>query len=251
MSPMYRQSCRTCRAQRRCPPSHACWPAPARVPRISPDSSIAKSTGALPESLCVQSSPGCRRLTARPLASGTSRQHRPLLARCKGLAVPSSATATPRPETPRPRRPPHAPSFQIPVRIAVPVIADKLPRHAESDCGKDSANDDHGLAAAAELVYGKPGEPVVPRRDGDLAVPRAVCRRAVGVSAGAGSGGAGHRHRRRLPVQPGHRRPELDELSAEPHGRVRHGAPEAGGGGGGRASGFRGATSCTTTWKRG
>ena len=67
----------------------------------------------------------------------------------------------------------------------------------------------------------------------------------------AGGGRAGHRDRRRLPVRPGHRRPELDELSAAPHGRVRHDAPEAGDGGRGRASGFRAATSCTTTSKRG
>ena len=44
---------------------------------------------------------------------------------------------------------------------------------------------------------------------------------------------AGYRHRRRLPVRPGHRRAELDELSAAPHGGLRRAAPEAGDGGGG------------------
>src|SRR5688572_13524860 len=78
--------------------------------------------------------------------------------------------------------------------------ADKLPPHAESDCRKDSADDDYGLAAAAELVHRKPGDQVVPRRDGARALPRAVCRRLVGVSARAGGGRPRHRDRRRLPV---------------------------------------------------
>ena len=43
-------------------------------PCTAPVASIANRTGSLPESLCVQMSPSRRRLTARPLASGTSRR---------------------------------------------------------------------------------------------------------------------------------------------------------------------------------
>ena len=100
--------------------------------------------------------------------------------------------------------------------------------HAEGHCRKDHADDHHGLAAAPELVYGKPGHALVSGRDGAVAVPRAVCRCPVGVSAGAGGGRARHRDRRRLPVRRRHRRAELDQLSAAPHERVRHAAPEAG-----------------------
>jgi hypothetical protein len=48
------------------------------------------------------------------------------------------------------------------------------------------ADDDHWLAAASELVYGKPGNEVVSRRDGHQPVSRAVRRRALGLFAGAG-----------------------------------------------------------------
>src|SRR5262249_45589837 len=103
--------------------------------------------------------------------------------------------------------------------------------NVESDCGQGAADDDHGVAAAPELVYGESGDQVVSGRDGDQPVPRAVCGRAVVLSAGAGSGGAGHRDGRRLPVRPGRGRAELDELSAAPHGGVRDAASEAGDGG--------------------
>ena len=70
--------------------------------------------------------------------------------------------------------------------------------------------------------------------DGDQPLPRAVCGCVVGVSARAGSGGARHRDGRRLPVRSGRGRPELDELSAASHERVRRDASEAGEGGRGR-----------------
>src|SRR5436190_4066921 len=41
-------------------------------PRTAPFASRAKRTAAFPESLCDQSKPGLRRLTARPLDSGSS-----------------------------------------------------------------------------------------------------------------------------------------------------------------------------------
>src|SRR4030095_11060387 len=92
--------------------------------------------------------------------------------------------------------------------------------HVEGHCRDHAPDDDHGLAAATELVYGEFGDAVVSGRDGDVAVSRAVCRCAVGVSARAGSGGPGHRDGRRLPVRSGHRRAELDELSPAHTARV-------------------------------
>ena len=105
----------------------------------------------------------------------------------------------------------------------------------KATAGITAPDNDHRLAAASELVYGEPGDALVSRRDGDIAVPRAVCGCAVGVSARAGSRGPGYRDRRRLPVRPGHRRPELDELPAASHGGLRDDAPEAGEGGSGRS----------------
>src|SRR4029434_10237538 len=83
------------------------------------------------------------------------------------------------------------------------------------------ADDDHWLAAASELVYGKPGNEVVSRRDGHQPFSRAVRRRALGLSTGTGGRGPRHHDRRRLPVRPGRRRPELEQLSASSHDRLR------------------------------
>src|SRR5258708_12211130 len=71
--------------------------------------------------------------------------------------------------------------------------------HVESDCRHRVADDNNGFAAASDLVHGKSGNQVVSGRDGDFALPRAVCRRVVGVSARAGSGGARTLGPRRLP----------------------------------------------------
>ena len=89
----------------------------------------------------------------------------------------------------------------------------------------------------------------LPRRDGEQPVPRAICRRRLGLSARPGTGRPRHRHRRRRAFRLRRRRPELDQLSAAPHGRLRpRSAADAGRQR--RHRRFRPATSCTTIWNR-
>ena len=110
------------------------------------------------------------------------------------------------------------------------VCTSKEFHHVERKRRQDAGDDDHRVVAPSELVYGKSRSQVVSRRDGDQPLPRAVRGCAVGLSARAGSRRSRHRHRRRLPVRPGRRRPELDQLPAAPHGRLRRDPSEAGGG---------------------
>src|SRR5215471_15935577 len=87
--------------------------------------------------------------------------------------------------------------------------------------GPPAAHDRHRVASEAELVRRAAGGAHVPGGDGRPALPRAVRRHADDVSAGPGAGRPGHLHRRRLPVRRRRRRPELDQLPAVPHERLR------------------------------
>src|SRR5882724_8860473 len=82
------------------------------------------------------------------------------------------------------------------------------------------AYDHHGVAAAAELVYGEHGPEELPSGDGGDALSGAVRGCAVRLFERTTDRRSRHRDRWRRAVYARHRWPELDQLPAVSHGGV-------------------------------